>query len=62
MEHCIDFVPYTKGDLFNTSDIRFEDKKMSIFIPDKQHKHKLLKVFQKIEKEVIKNENKKFAL
>jgi hypothetical protein len=48
--------------LFNTSDIRFEDKRMAIFLPDKQHKQKLLKILQKLEKEVKKYENKKFAL
>ncbi|MFZ8802758.1 MAG: hypothetical protein ACO2PO_07195 [Candidatus Calescibacterium sp.] len=55
MSHYIDFVPYTNEDLFNISDFRFEYDKVAFFIPDEQlHKQKILKILQKIEKEVKK--------
>jgi len=57
MSHYIDFVPYTNEDLFNISDFRFEYDKVAFFIPDKQHKYKLLKILQKVEKEVKKYES-----
>ena len=57
MSHCIEFVPYTNEDIFNISDIRFEYNKVAFFIPDEQHKYKLLKVLQKVEKGVKKYED-----
>jgi len=58
MSHLVQFVLYTHEDLFNIADFKFVYDKVSIFIPDKQlHKQKILKILQKIEKEVMKNEN-----
>jgi hypothetical protein len=56
--HYIDFTLYTNEDLFNISDIRFEYDKVAFFIPDKQlHKQKILKILQKVEREVKKYES-----
>ena len=61
LPYCLKVVPYTKYDISNISEFKFDCEKAIVYIPDKQRKNLLLKILQKtasvtqkMEKEVIK--------
>jgi hypothetical protein len=57
MSHLIQIILYTYEDIFNIADFKFEYDRTFFFIPKQQHTQKILKILQKIEKEVLKYEN-----